>query len=314
MIFTSLTAAVIPMLIYLLLLWKFDKYEPEPIKFVLFHFLWGATLAVIIGFTWSKLVSIPLNLLLENSGNAGIFQIILVAPVVEEISKGILLFRTVKDKRFNNLTDGLVYGGAIGLGFGMTENFLYFITFGDSITNLVFLILIRSAFSAVMHAMATASFGALLSMSKYDRNNNRKLLIVVGFISAISIHFIWNFSMSFSYTFLFGLFFMVIIFVLFIFVFNYSLNFEKRIIKEKLEEIVPKELLQILMSTFRNRKGWFEESLRREFIFASINLAFRKHELDIDQEKSEFYNSEITILEKRVTELLKLNKETENTI
>ena len=140
MIFTSVTAAVIPMLIYLLLLWKFDKYEPEPIKFVLFHFLWGATVAVVIGFTWSKLVSIPLKILIENSGDVNIFQIIFVAPIVEEMSKGLLLFKTMKDKRFNNLTDGLVYGGAIGLGFGMTENFLYFITFGNSITSLLYLI------------------------------------------------------------------------------------------------------------------------------------------------------------------------------
>ena len=72
MIITSLAAAIIPMVIYLLLLWKFDKYEPEPIKFVLFHFLWGATVAVILGFLWSKLLSIPMKIFIENPQAANI--------------------------------------------------------------------------------------------------------------------------------------------------------------------------------------------------------------------------------------------------
>ena len=206
MILTSLLAAIIPMILYLILLWKFDKYEPEPVKLVLIHFLWGASAAIILGIIGSKLFSIPIQLIINENEKISFLQIILVAPLIEELSKGALLFKTSTDSRFDNLTDGLVYGGAIGLGFGMTENFLYFITFGNTFQNLLWLVVIRTGFSAVMHAMATSSFGAILSASKYSEKRNKKLLVVAGLIIAISIHFIWNFSVSFSNTFLFGIY------------------------------------------------------------------------------------------------------------
>jgi len=312
MILTSLLAAIIPMILYLILLWKFDKYEPEPVKLVLIHFLWGASAAIILGIIGSKLFSIPLQLLINDSEKIRFMQIILVAPLIEELSKGALLFKTSTDSRFDNLTDGLVYGGAIGLGFGMTENFLYFITFGNSFQNLLWLVVIRTGFSAVMHAMATSSFGAILSASKYSEKRNKKLLVVAGLIIAISIHFIWNFSVSFSNTFLFGIFFIVVIVGIFITVFIYALKSEKQIIRNKLIDEIPEKYIAILTSTIRGRKGWFTEKYKKEFISKSIKLAFRKHELEISVEKKELYIEKVEELRIRVNELLQINNETEN--
>lgn len=312
MIVTSLFAAIIPMTFYLIFLWKFDKYEPEPLKLILLHFLWGASAAIVLGIIGSKLISIPLQLVIPVPNKVSLLQIILVAPLIEELSKGALLFRTKNDRRFDNLTDGLVYGGAIGLGFGMTENFLYFVTFGDSLQNLLWLVVIRSGFSAVMHAMATAAFGALLSVSKYSEERNKKLLVVAGLLIAMSIHFIWNFSVSFSNTFLFGIFFIVVIVGIFITVFIFALKIEKKIIKDKLSNEIPERYIPILTSTVRSRKGWFAEKYRKEFISASIKLAFRKHELEISTEKKELYNIDIKELRYRVDELLQLNNKEES--
>ena len=314
MIVTSILAAIIPMTLYLIFLWKFDKYEPEPLKLVLLHFLWGASAAIVLGIIGSKLVSIPLQLVITIPEKVSFIQIILVAPIIEELSKGALLFRTRNDKRFDNLIDGLVYGGAIGLGFGMTENFLYFITFGSSIQNLLWLIVIRSGFSAVMHGMATSAFGALLSISKYSEERNKKLLTVAGLTIAVSIHFIWNFSVSFSNTFLFGIFFIVVIVGIFITVFIFSLKFEESIIRDKLSDEIPERYVPILTSTVRNRKGWFTEKYRKEFISVSIKLAFRKHELEMSAEKKELYIVDVEELRLRVNELLQLNNKTENKI
>jgi len=307
MVLISLIAAAIPMMFYLILLWKFDKYEPEPLLFVFFHFIWGASIATTLGFFGSKAISFPLELLIKEPEKTSLIQIILIAPIVEEISKALLLFWTVNNKRFDNLTDGLVYGGAIGLGFGMTENFLYFITFGDTISGLILLIIIRSGFSAVMHSMSTAAFGAFLSASKYSKDKNKKLLIVTGFITAISIHFIWNFSVSFAGTFLFGMFFIVIIFAIFIAVFLFALRFERKIIKEKLANEIPQELIEIIISSVRNSKGWFIEEYREEFIYSSVLLAFRKHELEIAPKKKEHYIDDIHKLRTKIQKLLLLN-------
>jgi len=314
MILASLFAAVIPMSIYLILLWKFDKYEPEPLKLVIFHFIWGASIAIILGIAGSKIISFPLELLVRIPEKVSFVQIILVAPLVEELSKGILLLRTKNDMRFNNLIDGMVYGGAIGLGFGMTENFLYYITFGDSIQNLIYLVVIRSGFSAVMHGLSTASLGALISVSKYSRKREEKILVIAGLTIAIAIHFIWNFSVSFSNTFLFGLFFILLIVGIFIAVFIFSLKFEKQIIKDKLSGEIPERYIAILTSALRNRQGWFAEEFRKEFITTSVNLAFRKHELELSKKKMEIYKDDIEELRIRVLELLRLNNEIEDNI
>ncbi len=314
MILTSLLAAIIPMTFYLIFLWKLDKYEPEPLKLVLMHFLWGASAAIILGIVGSKIISFPLDLLITIPEKVNFIQIILIAPFVEELAKGSLLFWTKKDKRFDNLTDGLVYGGAIGLGFGMTENFLYFITFGSTLQSLLWLIVIRSGFSAVMHAMATSAFGALLSVSKYSGKRNQKLLVVSGLIIAMSIHFIWNFSVSFSNTFLFGILFMLVIVGIFFTVFIFALKFEKRIISDKLSDEIPVKYIPILTSTVRNRKGWFVEEYRKDFISASIKLAFRKHELEISEEKKELYIVDVEELHIKVNELLQLNNKAEKII
>lgn len=314
MIVTSLFAAIIPMTFYLIFLWKFDKYDPEPLKLVLLHFLWGASAAIILGIVGSKLISIPLQLVITIPEKVSLLQIILVAPLIEELSKGALLFRTKNDGNFDNLIDGLVYGGAIGLGFGMTENFLYFITFGDSLENLLWLILIRSGFSAVMHGMATAAFGALLSVSKYSEERNKRLLVVAGFLIAVSIHFIWNFSVSFTNTFLFGIFFIIVIVGIFITVFIFALKIEKKIITNELCNEIPEKYIPFLTSTVRSRKGWFVEKYRKEFISASIKLAFRKHELEISIEKKEIYIVDIRELRIKVNELLHLNNIEEKSI
>ncbi len=314
MILISLLAAIIPMLFYLILLWKFDKYEPEPLRLVVFHFMWGASVATALGFFGSQIISFPLEILIHEPKRTSFIQIIFVAPIVEEIAKSVLLFWTVNNKRFDNLTDGLVYGGAIGLGFGMTENFLYFIAFGDTISSLVWLIVIRSGFSAVMHSMSTASFGAFLSASKYSKDRNKKFLIIVGFVTAMAIHFIWNFSVSFSGTVLFGMIFIVIIFAIFIAVFLFALRFEREIIERKLRDEIPNEFIDILISSMRNNKGWFIEEYREEFIYSSVLLAFRKHELEIAPKKNEHYIHDIHKLRTKIHKLLALNNSLGNSI
>ena len=107
-----------------------------------------------------------LHFLLKNNLQLSRFGAIVVAPIVEEITKGLFLLITITNKKFDNITDGIVYGGAIGLGFGMTENFLYFVSYGESISNWIMLVIVRSLFSAVMHCVSTATLGRFSWSSK----------------------------------------------------------------------------------------------------------------------------------------------------
>ena len=117
------------MLLYLVLIWKFDRYDREPFKLVFTNYLWGALGAIVLAILGSFLLTSIASIFIKEDLQLSRFGAIVVAPVVEEITKGMFLLITIANRKFDNITDGIVYGGAIGLGFGMTENFLYFITY-----------------------------------------------------------------------------------------------------------------------------------------------------------------------------------------
>ena len=70
------------------------------------------------------------------------------------------------------------------------------------------IVVIRTLFSAVMHCVATASFGAFLGYAKFKRTGYKFALGTVGLLVAMFIHFAWNFSVSFESTALLGFLFL----------------------------------------------------------------------------------------------------------
>ncbi|MBN1639521.1 MAG: PrsW family intramembrane metalloprotease [Ignavibacteriales bacterium] len=291
----SFLAAAIPMLIYLWLLWKMDKYEREPLGFVIGHFLWGAIGAIIFAVIGSQFVGNIFQIFVTDFESLNLFGAILIAPFVEEITKGIFLVGTVANRKFDNITDGLVYGGAIGLGFGMTENFLYFDTYSYDFDQWIFLVIIRSAFTAVMHAIATGTFGAFLGMSKFSKSANKKVLPFIGLFLAMTLHGLWNLSVSFQESAYYGLLFMIVVIIVFIIVFTKSIRKEREIIKLQLTDevergIIPIEHLDIISSTKRERSGWINEAIRKNYIKVVTKLAFRKFQTETTTGKNqEFY-------------------------
>ena len=313
-ILLSLAAAVFPMLMYLLIIWKMDKYEPEPLKYVLQHFLWGAFGAIIFGIIGSEIVSSQMSEIIFDDYQFSLLQTVLVAPFVEEITKGFYLLFTVNSKKFDNLTDGLVYGGAIGLGFGMTENFLYFISYGDTLEAWIYLVVIRSGFSAVMHCMSTATLGAFFSRGKYSVNG-KVFYPLLGLFSAMFIHFLWNFSVSFENTFMYGFLMIIVIVVIFFIVYRISLKHEQNIITEELSEekdLFPLSYVPILASPARFKRGWIEEDIRKTFSNAATTLAFRKREFKrIKDSRKESYAKDIMSIRHYISTLIKHENEYE---
>ncbi len=295
----SALAAILPMLIYLVLIWRFDRYDREPFGLVLKNYLWGALGAIILAVLGSMILSAGLAQLIPNKADLSNAETIYVAPFVEEITKGMFLLITVSNKKFDNMTDGIVYGGAIGLGFGMTENFLYFIAYGHNLQEWLIIVIIRTLFSAVMHCVATATFGAFLGYAKFKGISYKLTFPIIGLAIAMFIHFAWNFSVSFQSTAVLGFIFMFFTVIIFITVFTVSVWSEKRIIyRELLEEavdgLIPIEHLEVLNSAKRNRRGWVDEGIRKLYIRAATTLAFRKLELQNSSGSSrEFYEKDV---------------------
>lgn len=281
LITASALAAIIPMSFYLFLIWRFDKYDREPFKLVLANYLWGALGAVIFAVIGSLLLSSFASFFINDELHLGHIGAIVIAPIVEETTKGFFLLITVANRKFDNVTDGIVYGGAIGLGFGMTENFIYFVSYGTTVPDWIAIVTIRTLFTAVMHCVATATFGAFLGYAKFRNKYFKIIFPLAGLLLAMIIHASWNFAVSFQSTAPLGFLFMFITIIVFIVVFSLSIVNEKKIIwTELLEEAslgnIPANHINILSSSVRDKQGWIDEKIRKVYIKSATTLAFRK--------------------------------------
>ena len=189
----SLFCAVVPMVGFLAVIWWLDRYEREPLWLVGLTFLWGAVGAIFLALIGNFLGTVGISLALGAQA-AMTYAPVVVAPMVEEPTKALVLFLVARSRTFDNMTDGFVYGAAAGLGFGMTENFFYFADVasrGDLMTWLG-TIVVRTFFSALMHAGATSSVGAALGWSRLRGPWTLLLSLPVGFGVAMGMHGLWN--------------------------------------------------------------------------------------------------------------------------
>ncbi len=114
-----------------------DRWEPEPPRLLIFAFLWGASVAVIL----SVIIGLFVDSLIAQGGSEDVswVSIAIGAPVIEEAAKGAFLLLMMTGRRrneLNSLTDCLVYAGLVGAGFAWLEDILYIAggeTLGDSL-------------------------------------------------------------------------------------------------------------------------------------------------------------------------------------
>jgi len=289
--FASFIAAVIPMFIYLIIIWLLDRYEREPFWLILLNFFWGATGAIFLGVIGSIIFQIPLNELIKiiSDDNAGelisLSGAVITAPLVEESTKGFFLILMSYSKKFDGGVDGAVFGGAIGLGFGMTENFMYFLTYGTTPVAWLMLVFVRTLFSAVMHCLATATFGAFIGFAKFKPSIFKIILYPAGFFLAVFLHFSWNLLVSFENTTIFGFLLLIIYLFITFSIFQLSVYFEgKTILRELHDEsnrglIPPEHLNFIPYITRRYRSGWCPIGVdQKNYVKTATILALRKNQ------------------------------------
>ena len=312
-VLASILAAVLPITGYLLLLWKLDKYDKEPLGNIVKHFLWGAIGSILFALAGSLLFSTFIRTLFQlTDTTTSVWEMIFVAPLIEELMKGIFLILTVRSKNFDNITDGLVYGGAIGLGFGMTENFFYFFALGVDFQTWIGIVLLRSIFSAVMHCISTGTLGATFALAKFSRPPWKIALPIAGYFTAVIIHFLWNLAVSFPAAYIFGILFMLAAIVFFVVIFYLSLSYERQIIKKELEDemevsLIPSANSAFLYSQKGNSKQWISNTLRKRYTRNIVKLALRKHQAKHSEgENLNFYLEDIEKTREKLSEIVEL--------
>ena len=195
LLFLSVLASVLPTLAYVLLIWRVDRYEKEPIRLLGIAFVWGALPAVAGSAILELLFDQPLMAL--SAGVRGLMSMGMVTPVVEEALKGLALlglFLLVRNE-FDGVLDGVIYGSVIGFGFAMTENLLYFLgAWRDGgYGNWGTVVVMRSLVFGLNHAMYTSLTGVGFGLARYARTRSRRLLVLLtGLVAAIVLHAVHN--------------------------------------------------------------------------------------------------------------------------
>ncbi|MEM7532744.1 MAG: PrsW family intramembrane metalloprotease [Chloroflexota bacterium] len=196
----SLIAAVIPASLYTVIFYWVDRYEREPVWLVVTAFLWGAVPAIIVSIIGELLLGSPF-VNAPGSVAEALVEGAVVAPVVEEIVKGVMLVAIFLFRRqeFDGPLDGLIYGAAVGMGFAMTENLLYFVDAFDAggYGNLTIVIFLRAVIFGLNHAFYTGLTGIGLGVARlYVSRGVRWFWALFGLGAAITAHALHNFGVS----------------------------------------------------------------------------------------------------------------------
>lgn len=290
LILLSMLAAVVPMLCFLVLIWWLDRYDREPWWMMALAFGWGAGGGVLVAVIGSTLVSVPLQIGLT-AELAGAVSTVAVAPLVEEPSKALILLILLTSRHWDNTTDGFVYGAAAGLGFGMTENFLYFVDTAEAgdVGAWLGLVFIRTFWSALMHAAATSVVGAALGFARHRGCLTMALAATLGLGLAMAIHALWNGLMVAGQgengalvglnLLLFPLEFFTLFVVLQICLYDESRTIRRELALEAQRGLLPAEHVEILASTWRRaRRSWLPPKVNHHaYVRACTRLAFRRH-------------------------------------
>ena len=198
-ILLSLLVAILPTIGYALLIWFMDRYEKEPWPLLAVTFVWGAVPAVILALILEAIFGWSMSAL--SLTGTRLFTGTIVAPLVEESVKALALVGLYLFLRseFDDVLDGIIYGALVGMGFGMTENLVYFLrSFAqggwDEWAATVF---VRSVIFGLNHAFYSSLFGASLGYARLARMPKKRLgAPILGLAAAMLAHAFHNTALA----------------------------------------------------------------------------------------------------------------------
>jgi len=160
---------------------KKDKYEKEPERLIYLAFFAGAlaTIPSVLLESFLRLRDQASTIILWD-----LFLSFLWVGIVEEFFKYLAVRLTVyRSKQFNEVMDGMIYMVSAALGFAATENVGYMLGFGYPVGFL------RAILSYLAHVSFSAILGFYMGRAKIE---GRKNLVLIGFILAVPLHWLYN--------------------------------------------------------------------------------------------------------------------------
>ncbi len=180
MILASLIVPILPSLIWLWIIYRTDRYEPEPKRLVLLTFALGAV-AILPAFIGERMGEhlYPFLRQLDQAASArsggGIDPLplaigcFLVIGPCEELAKflAVRLF-IYRHREFDEPLDGIIYSAAAALGFASFENILYVVDFQNGFHVRWSMLGVRSFLALPGHVLFAATWGYALGRAKFS--------------------------------------------------------------------------------------------------------------------------------------------------
>jgi len=184
----SVLVALLPPLLWLLLFYGLDRVEPEPKEHILKMAFLGALVQAAVHAPLTELLPVLGTANALPSSSQSLFGILIASALRESLKLMTLRYGMMRHESFNEKTDGILYGSAIGLGFSATMNLTYAFQTGGALLS-------AAAPQMVITSLIQASLGGLggywLGLSVFKKQARWclpvNLLVLVGLSSGLQI-------------------------------------------------------------------------------------------------------------------------------
>lgn len=174
--------AVVPPVLFLFYILRHDRLEPEPFSLIFKALLLGGLSVIPAGLAEVFLERLPLF----SAGGivgAGLKSFLMISPIEEAVKLGVVLAFIWRNPNFNEENDGVVYTGAVAIGFALIENIFYVVESGLTIG------IMRSVTSIPLHTFTGVIMGYFVGIARFAPDpGTRKRLILRGFVIAYLVH------------------------------------------------------------------------------------------------------------------------------
>lgn len=125
----------------------------------------------------------------------------IAGPIPEEIAKLLMVYLIIKKRDSKYISNGLLIGCAVGVGFAAQESAGYALSMYDqgAFSNVIYIGVLRGVLALGGHSVWASMYGAALVAAKKDKplkaTHIGDKLVLITFCTAVLLHVIWNFDL-----------------------------------------------------------------------------------------------------------------------
>ena len=187
---------IVPLAIVVSVLLFIDRFEPEPLGMKLAALAWGGGVSIFFGIMGNEYVQYSVTEQTGDEVQGMIFSVVVGAPVVEELLKGlgVLVIVWARRTHISSAIDGLVYAGFAACGFLVVEDFTYFVRAVLTDGDLVQMFFQRVVMGVFGHVMYTSCMGWATGWAVTRARSAAAGCgaVALGWFTGMLLHATWN--------------------------------------------------------------------------------------------------------------------------